>query len=215
MKNEDATKLKLFPLGTVLFPGIPLPLHIFEDRYKRLVADCLDLSEPFGIVYTDDTQMSAIGCSARIEDIVRRYDDGKLDILTRGERKFRLVEIDETSPYFVGAVEYLDEDDNQATAGTDRLIEEAIGQLGRISRLTGLSVDFESLKRWEPGRISYLLSALDVFGASEKQYFLELPSADQRILACVRSMADIVKTYDVGDYTETLVTDGKLLHRFN
>src|SRR5262249_5671423 len=82
--------IPLFPLELFLFPGIPLPLHIFEPRYKEMVGECLDKKAPFGIVRARDDQMAQVGCSAKIVDVLKRYDDGRLDIMTEGVRRFEL-----------------------------------------------------------------------------------------------------------------------------
>jgi len=85
-------KLAIFPLGVVLYPGDELPLHIFEPRYRELVHDCRTADEPFGVVLFQDGHLAEIGCTARIVEIVRSYEDGRLDILTKGEHPFRLGE---------------------------------------------------------------------------------------------------------------------------
>lgn len=82
--------LPLFPLGLVLLPGEPVPLHIFEPRYRALVQVCLDADRPFGIVYASEDGLATVGCTARIHKVVAKYDDGRLDILAVGEDRFRL-----------------------------------------------------------------------------------------------------------------------------
>ena len=228
MRRETA-KLKLFPLGVVLFPGLPMPLHIFEDRYKQMVAECIEDDEPFGIVYLDETRMRKVGCTARIEDILKRYDDGKLDIVTRGERKFRILELDESHPYLMATVYYtsdevLDEVSDEipeavsptkSEGANSSLLDQSIAQLGRLAKITGSEIDLEALRAMDPERLSYLISGLDAFSAEEKQFFLELPTTGQRLLACVQSLANVVQTYDVSNEANELLPEGRLLHRFN
>ncbi len=81
-------RIRLFPLGLVLLPGMPLPLHIFEERYKQMIAECLNESASFGIVWFDGQSIRSVGCTARIVKVLHRYEDGRMDILTRGERRF-------------------------------------------------------------------------------------------------------------------------------
>ena len=81
--------LPLFPLDVVLLPGAPFPLHIFEPRYKEMIADCLAESQPFGVVRVKDDGIANLGCTAEITSIVKKYEDGRLDILTEGRRPFR------------------------------------------------------------------------------------------------------------------------------
>ena len=86
-------RLPLFPLGIVLLPGEPVPLHIFEPRYKEMVQVCIDGDRPFGIVYASEKKLAEVGCTARIERVAARYDDGRLDIVAVGEDRFRVEEI--------------------------------------------------------------------------------------------------------------------------
>jgi Lon protease-like protein len=124
-----AETLPLFPLGTVLMPGASLPLHIFEPRYRQLTLDLVTGVVPekeFGVVAVregfspDDDGMAglhAVGCTARLDD-VRRLPDGRFDIVTRGARRFRLIDVDaESKPYLMGSVEYVPDSEDPAAAG--------------------------------------------------------------------------------------------------
>ena len=77
---QSRITIPLFPLGLVLLPQMPLPLHIFEERYKLLIGECLDNNKEFGIVYFNGTDIQAIGCTASIQKVLKRYGDGRLDI---------------------------------------------------------------------------------------------------------------------------------------
>ena len=81
-------RISLFPLDVVLFPGAPLPLHIFEERYKEMIGLCLQQQSSFGVVRAQSEGLAIIGCTARIEQVLERMDDGRLNILTRGARPF-------------------------------------------------------------------------------------------------------------------------------
>ena len=95
-------KIPLFPLGVVLLPGMRLPLHIFEERYKLMISECLADGRPFGLVYFDGDSIHAIGCTARVTEVIKRYDDGRMDIITRGERRFVVEEFIEEKTYMEG-----------------------------------------------------------------------------------------------------------------
>src|SRR5258707_2678034 len=82
--------IPLFPLDIVLFPGAPLPLHIFEPRYKEMIGECIAQDRPFGMVRAKESALSAIGCSASIVTIIKKYDDGRLDIAAEGEQRFQI-----------------------------------------------------------------------------------------------------------------------------
>jgi hypothetical protein len=93
------SRLPLFPLGIVLLPGEPVPLHIFEPRYKEMTRVCIDEDRPFGIVYASASALADVGCTARIRTVATRYDDGRLDIVAMGEERFRIALVHRDRPY--------------------------------------------------------------------------------------------------------------------
>ena len=97
-------ELGLFPLGIVLLPTEQLPLHIFEDRYKELIAECLDADTEFGLVYADDDGIRDVGTRARVSEVLTRFEDGRLNILVEGGDRFRLGEITEGRSFQTGRV---------------------------------------------------------------------------------------------------------------
>lgn len=103
-------RIPLFPLEVVLFPGTPLPLHIFEPRYKLMIQRCLDNDSGFGVVLARQDGIVGVGCTAEVVKVVKKYEDGRMDILTVGQTAFRILEVFNDQPYVEGAVEYLDED---------------------------------------------------------------------------------------------------------
>lgn len=104
-------KIPLFPLDVVLFPGAPLPLHIFEDRYKEMVNLCLQSKEVFGIVRAQRDGFAVIGCTARITRLLHRYEDGRMDILCRGEQRFEIETLESSRAYLEAKVDFFDDDD--------------------------------------------------------------------------------------------------------
>ena len=101
--------LPLFPLEVVLFPGMALPLHIFEPRYKEMIGECLEKDSAFGIVRAMEDRVAEIGCSAEVVTVVKRYDDGRLDIVARGVQRFEVIEINQERSFLQGQVKYLAE----------------------------------------------------------------------------------------------------------
>jgi ATP-dependent Lon protease len=101
--------IPLFPLGLVLYPEEELPLHIFEPRYRELVADCLEEKRPFGIVLFNEGEMSEVGCVARIERVVRAHDDGRKDILVEGVDRMRVLQVRQDKSYITADVEIIDD----------------------------------------------------------------------------------------------------------
>ena len=111
--------LPLFPLEVALLPEEPLPLHIFEDRYKRMINDCLKAQakekgqEEFGVIFVKDQEIKAVGCSARIINVTRKYSDGRMDIFTVGTRRFEVLAThaeDGTTPYMRASVAFFEDD---------------------------------------------------------------------------------------------------------
>lgn len=112
----DPVRIPLFPLDLVLFPGMALPLHIFEPRYKLMIRRCLDEKVEFGVVLARSEGIAPVGCTAEILKVIKRYPDGRLDILTAGRRLYRVLAVFEGQPYLEASVEY--RHDAPGSAGT-------------------------------------------------------------------------------------------------
>jgi Lon protease-like protein len=108
-------KIPLFPLDTVLFPGSALPLHIFEERYREMIGECMAQNKPFGVVRAEDDQMALIGCTARVVRVVERYPDGRMDVLCEGVHRFEIEALDESRKFLQADVEYFDDDGARST----------------------------------------------------------------------------------------------------
>ncbi len=128
------TLLPLFPLDTVLLPGMPFPLHIFEPRYKEMIAECLARKEFFGVVRAKEQEVADIGCTAEILSVTKKYEDGKMDILTQGRRRFELLEVNQELPYLRAEVAYFDDDPGAPDSAE---IEKAGKLHGEIMSLAG------------------------------------------------------------------------------
>ncbi len=106
-----ADLLPLFPLELVLFPGSQLPLHIFEDRYKEMVGECLEQKRAFGVVRAMSGQaLAEVGCTAEIVEVVKKYEDGQLDILCEGRQRFEVVQLDQERSYLRAEVNFFDDE---------------------------------------------------------------------------------------------------------
>jgi Lon protease-like protein len=103
--------LPLFPLQVVVFPRTQLPLHIFEDRYKEMVGEAIQNKSEFGIVLAKDDGIVNAGCSVTVQEVVKQYPDGRMDILAVGRRRFEVVMLDEEKNYLRGQVEFFDDED--------------------------------------------------------------------------------------------------------
>jgi Lon protease-like protein len=190
-----STKLPLFPLGSVLYPGLVLPLHIFEDRYRQLVADLLEGPEPrqFGVVairYGRETGIDGVsalyetGCTAELQR-VEPYEDGKFDLVTVGAQRFRLLDLGEQAPYFTGDVEWLPEeigDEAEAALVLTAVQQSFRSYLALIAERGGAHVTIPEMPD-EPMLMSYLVAAAIVVDLPVKQGLLEEPDAYRRLLA--------------------------------
>ncbi|MGI8911160.1 MAG: LON peptidase substrate-binding domain-containing protein [Rubrobacteraceae bacterium] len=169
--------IPLFPLNVVLMPGAPLPLHIFEDRYKQMVNKCLEEESEFGMVLADESGTREVGCTARIVELVERYEDGRLVILVEGSRRFRLNNIMTGKPYYVGEVEYLEDETEEDVSS---LAEENIGLLERVvEAATEGSVGIEIEPPYR--NLSFAIAGRIEFDVETRQQILELLTERERL----------------------------------
>jgi Lon protease-like protein len=110
--GEREERFPLFPLGLVMLPTEVVPLHIFEDRYKLMIGNCIEAETEFGIVWLAEGGLREVGCTACVAQVLERMEDGRMNILVRGERPFQLVRRIEDMPYPAGDVEFLDDDES-------------------------------------------------------------------------------------------------------
>jgi len=117
--NMQDGLLPLFPLQVVLLPGSQLPLHIFEDRYKEMIGEVLRDKLEFGVVLANEKGIVNTGCSATVDRVLKEYPDGRLDILTRGRRRFEILLLNEERSFLRGAVEFFDDDEGAEPSPAD------------------------------------------------------------------------------------------------
>jgi uncharacterized protein len=189
--------LPLFPLGTVLLPGATLPLHIFEPRYRQLMADLVSGAVPdreFGVVAVregwapDDNGLAGlhpVGCTATLRD-VQRLPDGRFDIITRGARRFRLLDLDTTSkPYTVGSITVLPDDD--LGDGPHAELIDFLARAARAAHRRYCSAAWKA-DEWaepepdvDPGTLPHVLAADCLLPLGDRQRLLEQTSPVERL----------------------------------
>ena len=168
-------ELGLFPLGIVLLPTEQLPLHIFEDRYKDLIEECLEADGEFGLVYADDDGIRDVGTRARVLEVLTRFEDGRLNILVEGGDRFRLEELTDGRSFQTGHVAPVEDADDPADSGA---VEEALQLFGKLRELTGSEVDApESVAP----QLSFALAAKVELPADDKLELLREVSERRRI----------------------------------
>ncbi|MDQ6730927.1 MAG: LON peptidase substrate-binding domain-containing protein [Actinomycetota bacterium] len=183
----------LFPLGLVALPGELIPLHVFEDRYKAMMAHCLRAGGEFGIVWMSDDGLHDIGCAMVIEQVIDELEDGRMNILTRGTRPFRVIERQAHLPYPAGIVEFLE--DREATRD-DALTDGAhAAYADLVRRATDRDPTAEELA--EMG--SYDMAATVDFGVDAKQGLLDLRSENARLKLVTRLFRAASKRLDFVD----------------
>ena len=167
-------RFPLFPLGLVLLPGELVPLHIFEERYKLMVGECLDQDSEFGIIWLSDDGLKEIGCAARITRVLERFDDGRLNIVVEGTVPFRLTRRIEDLPYPAGDVEPL-ADDGEADQETLERARSRYADL--VEEVTDARPDPEVLAQLD----AYGMAATLEVAPAAKQSLLELRSESGRL----------------------------------
>ena len=172
--------LPLFPLELVLFPGMALPLHIFEPRYKEMIGECLDHNSPFGIVRVIKDGIAQIGCSAEIVTVVKRYEDGQLDIVTQGLRRFEVLEIHQDRSFLQADVKFLLEEPDEADDARKKALDLHHSLL--LMAASGQAVP--SLEPPEELLSFYLISQLPV-DLDFKQTILAMPSESKRLATLI------------------------------
>jgi Lon protease-like protein len=139
-----STLLPLFPLDVVLLPGTPLPLHIFEPRYREMVSECLSQEKRFGVVRAKDEGVAEIGCTAEILTVTKKYPDGRMDIVTEGRERFEVMQVNQDRSFLQAEVLYLRDEPGKATA--DELAQ-AQKLHGEIMTLAGRNR--RNCRRWK------------------------------------------------------------------
>src|SRR5919206_1782857 len=170
----------LFPLGIVALPHELVPLHIFEPRYRTMIGECLENGTEFGIVWAADDGQRPIGCAVEIAEVLERMEDGRLNILTRGTRPFRIVDERDDLPYPAGTVEFLLDKEEATDPGTADSAHEAYGEL--VEQATDRTLEPDELVAMS----AYEMAATVDFGLEAKQGLLDLRSENARLRLVAR-----------------------------
>jgi Lon protease-like protein len=202
MEGDRMNRIPLFPLGLVLLPGMPLPLHIFEERYKQMITECLDESVPFGIVWFDGQSIRSVGCTARVINVLHRYEDGRMDILTRGERRFFTETLVEEKPYIEADVHFIE--DVEQTDDSESF-EAARALLAKLSDAGHLSEPIAALAVESAQQLSFAIPALEGFTHAERQRFLEMTSRSERLQKGMQALAGILERAQVTKLVQKII----------
>jgi Lon protease-like protein len=197
---ETVERFPLFPLGIVLLPSEIVPLHIFEERYKLMIRECLDTEGEFGIVWLADDGLRSVGCTARVSEVLEDLEDGRMNILVAGERPFRLLRRIDDMPYPAGDVEFLDDvadDGYHAIAEVSAQAHERYADL--VEHVTDQRPSDDDLDALD----AYGMAATVEFDAAPKQELLELRSERDRLAQVrdlfVKAMRRIAEAEEAGE----------------
>jgi Lon protease-like protein len=175
MPDQVYRGFPMFPLGMVALPTESVPLHIFEDRYRRMIEECLESEREFGIVWLSEDELKPIGCACEIDRVLERLEDGRLNIVVRGTRPFRLVERQDDLPYPAAVVEFLTE---QAEEPEPEVVQETRSLYAElVEQATDRQLDEDELAELD----AYTMAATIEFGTDVKQELLELRSENARL----------------------------------
>jgi Lon protease-like protein len=171
--------LPLFPLDLVLLPGVPLPLHVFEPRYKEMIAECLDEKKPFGVVRASSEGVAEIGCTAEILEVTKRYDDGRMDILTRGVERFEVLQVNDERAFLQAEISVIEDEPGKSPA---QAVERAVQLHAEIVKLAGAEA---SEPDGDADNLSFLLAGSLPLDLDFKQKLLTTLSEAKRLEAVI------------------------------
>ncbi len=173
--------LPIFPLELVLLPGTPLPLHIFEPRYKEMIAECLEQKKPFGVVRASSDGVADIGCTAEIMSVTKKYDDGRMDILTRGVERFEVIHVNQERAFLRAEISVV-QDDDECDQPAAQIVTQAVRLHAEIVKLAGTE---PSGPDETAGNLSFLLAGSLPLDLDFKQKLLATLSEAKRLEAVV------------------------------
>jgi len=208
MPDAEPSVIALFPLGIVLVPGEIVPLHIFEERYKLLVNERRDQAEEFGVVLGEGESVRAFGCTAAVIEVLEEFEDGRLNILVEGRRRFRLLDLvqpdDPATQYMSAVVQYVDDEIEEAPAPVrDRALEV-------FRRMLALMEVEHPREPGGEGALSFRIVAAVDFGTALKQELLESLSEEQRLATLTAVMETLLPRLELRrDREEAIRGNGK------
>lgn len=190
MADRTVRDFPLFPLALVALPHELIPLHIFEERYRIMFAELLEHEGEFGIVWTTDTGARLVGCACEIEQVLERMEDGRLNVLTRGTRPFRIVARQPDMPYPAATVEFLQDKRERTDDAVADAARSAYAEL--VVEATDNEPDPEELA----SKSAYEMAATVDFGLDAKQGLLDLRSENARMRLVTRLFKAALKRLD-------------------
>ena len=209
MSTGRSRHLPLFPLKVVLFPGSLLPLHIFEERYKTLIRESIENNSEFGINLIENDKIEPVGCSAIVKNVIREYDDGRLDVAVEGRRRYTLGElIDGGTPYFLAEATFFDDKAEKINYSMRRRAIELYNKFVEIAYKGTVVAANEASSDM---KISFLLVQKAGLELRERQKFLSLRSENERLSVLNRHLESMLPLLTSNEkYERIVMNDGYL-----
>ena len=208
-------RIPLFPLAIVLLPQSQVPLHIFEERYKRMVDECLENGTTFGINFIEDSKLHSIGCTARVAEVVKRYDDGQLDIITEGITRYQIVSVDNSDPndLLYAQVKWItDRDEPRDT----ELAGEAITLFNELCEVAyNGTIDSLDISEWvQDDRLpSFAIAQKSGLEADQRQALLGITSENERLSILRNFLSQLLpKVKELEKINDLIRNDGYIPH---
>jgi Lon protease-like protein len=199
-------EIGLFPLGAVLVPGELMPLHIFEDRYKRLIGDCEQHGQEFALLYADDDGARELGCTAELVEVTERFEDGRLNIVVRGGEVVRVVELTRGRSYITGRVEAVPDDEE---AGEEA--SAAVDLYRKVAEVTGNEPD--PAISTDDAVVSYAIASRVEFPPTEKLRILEQRTERGRLMVIIELLTRALENLAIAaEVKQRAQTNGKVSH---
>jgi Lon protease-like protein len=189
-----------------------LPLHIFEERYKIMIGECIDENREFGIVYFNGKEISKVGCTAQIREVIKQYESGEMDIVTVGRSRFYTREILDVKPYLEGVVTFFDDPPETVTDELTALARQGIESLKQLDRMTGGPETQEPIVEVDIKRVSFLISGIEGYTMEEKQRLLEMTSTKKRLESGMKSLQKVLQRVQLTHEIQNIISgNGNIL----
>ena len=199
--------LPLFPLQVVLFPRSALPLHIFEERYKLLINECITWRKEFGINFVDREAVTPVGCTAVVRSVTRRYPDGRLDIVVEGRRRYRLDRYEaQRAPYLLGIVQYLADAEEAVDMG---LAEETVVLFKKLVDVVYKEKSERVVPSPDAGEASFVIAQKAGLDLQQRQRLLETVSENDRLRMLKAYLSEVIPKLEHYEEVERVIrSDG-------
>jgi Lon protease-like protein len=181
-----AALIPLFPLDVVLFPGTPLPLHIFEPRYEEMIGECLAQNRVFGVIRAGEQSMAEVGCTAEIVTVVKEYPDGRLDLVAEGRKRFEVLSVNQERSFLQAEVRLIDDEPGTPSQ------EDTARATQLHSELLAMASAQQDLSAADPSLLSFYLAASLPLDLDFKQKLLSLRSEAGRLSLLIQYLEQLI-----------------------